>query len=453
MKTVIDTLCEAFLGIVSTKKTDSLPSRVVAAIKQNDNLSEVVVRVIQLVVFSAWAILYFSAPQPDPSTLSQFPAVISAYLIVTFVGLIWACYQHIPNWAIYASILFDISLLIFLIWSFHIQYEQPASFSLKAPAMLNLFILIGLRALRFESRFVLTAGLAAISGWAILVGYVVYNDPADPMVTRDYVTYLTSNTVLIGAEIAKLFTLLFFTIILAIAVRRGHNLLVTSISEQSAADDLSRFFDSSVAEQIRGADVKISAGEGIKRHAAILNIDIRGFTELVGGHQPQFAMSLLSAYQSRLVPIVQRNNGTIDKFMGDGIMITFGASFDSQTCCCDAIKTVDDVLAEVKTWADENGALKNLSGKKVNMAVASGPIIFGAVGDAGRLEYTVIGEPVNLSAKLEKHNKNLKTVALATKETYENAVRQGYSADVEPKLVTTKIIGTARKRDCVILAQ
>ena len=60
----------------------------------------------------------------------------------------------------------DIVMLMGLIWSFHIQYHQPASFYLKAPTLLYVFIFIALRALRFEPRFVLTAGLVAAAGGA-----------------------------------------------------------------------------------------------------------------------------------------------------------------------------------------------------------------------------------------------------------------------------------------------
>ncbi|MFP3386859.1 adenylate/guanylate cyclase domain-containing protein, partial [Tritonibacter sp. SIMBA_163] len=79
-----------------------------------------------------------------------------------------------------------------------------ASFYLKAPTLLYVFIFIALRALRFEARFVLAAGLTAAAGWALLVLYVVTVNPEDPMITRNYVTYLTANSVLLGAEFDKI---------------------------------------------------------------------------------------------------------------------------------------------------------------------------------------------------------------------------------------------------------
>ena len=67
-----------------------------------------------------------------------------------------------------------------MILSFHVQYQQPASFVLKAPTLLYVFIFIALRALRFEPRFVLVAGVTAALGWAAIIYYVVNIDPKTP---------------------------------------------------------------------------------------------------------------------------------------------------------------------------------------------------------------------------------------------------------------------------------
>ena len=87
--------------------------------------------------------------------------------------------------------------------SIHVTYGQPASFYLKAPTLLYVFVFIALRALRFEARYVLLAGASAALGWGVLGAYVLTADPADRMLAHDFVDYLTSNSILIGAEIDK----------------------------------------------------------------------------------------------------------------------------------------------------------------------------------------------------------------------------------------------------------
>ncbi|MGI9386039.1 MAG: adenylate/guanylate cyclase domain-containing protein, partial [Methyloligellaceae bacterium] len=190
--------------------------------------------------------------------------------------------------------------------------------------------------------------------------------------------------------------------------------------------DLSRFFDESVATQIRSADHEIAAGDGVKRDAAVLNVDIRGFTTLAAETTPDKVMSLLAEYQALLVPIIQKHDGTIDKFMGDGILATFGAVAESDKAAADSLHAVDEILSAAETWSTERKS-RGEKPIKVNASVAMGPVIFGAIGGQNRLEYTVIGSAVNLSAKLEKHNKDLGVKAVTTESCYETALEQGYN--------------------------
>lgn len=399
---------------------DRLSNRVRVAIARNDSMSEVLVRVIQFVIFALWGLIFLAAPKPDPDTVSQVPPVITGYLVFTLLLLWLAVKNQMRGWLIYLSIVVDMVLLTYLIWSFHIQYGQPASFSLKSVEVMNYFVLIALRTLRFETRYVLAAGGAAALCWIGLVLYVVEAVPGDPMITRSYVDYLTTNSVLLGAEISKIIAMLMVTGILALAVRRAHSFLVRSVTESSAARDLSRFVANDVVAQIRDSEMSLKAGDGVRRNAAILNVDIRGFTKLVAEIPPARSMKLLSDYQHRIVPIVHRHKGAIDKFMGDGIMITFGAVVEDSEYAANALRCIDDILKSIERWDGPSSDLE------INIAAMAGPVVFGAVGDGDRLEMTVIGPPVNLSAKLEKHNKELGTHALSGEVLYDLALEQGY---------------------------
>jgi adenylate cyclase len=445
------TLREALTEITRAERETKLPERVVQAIRRQDNSSEILVKIIQLFVVSTLGILYLVSPKTDADTaFSPVPYALGTYLVLNLIGLVWAIRAGLPSWAVFLSIMFDMALLMVLIWSFHIQYEQPPSFYLKAPTLLYIFIFIALRALRFEARFVVAAGLIGAAGWLAMVLYVISANPFDTMITRDYITYMTSNSILLGAEFDKIVSILIVTGILALALRRAHILLVRAVTEQTAAHDLSRFFDESVATQIRGSDQEIAAGEGVNRDAAVLNIDIRGFTTMAAEMDAGEVMSLLTEYQRHLVPIIQRNGGTIDKFMGDGIMATFGASSASDTYAADSLRAVDAIIAEVDSWpqAEASGLLKSL---RINLAVAEGPVAFGAIGDDKRLEYTVIGAAVNLSAKLEKHNKELGSRSVTTRSCYETAIEQGYERPVEATPAESNVHGTEGSQDLVVL--
>jgi len=440
------------VSALAPEQTAQLPQRITQVISKQEDSSEILVKIIQLFVVTVFGILYLVTPKTDADTqFSPVPYAILSYLAINLLMLFWAIKRSLPNLAVYASIIIDTALLMILIWSFHIQYEQPPAFYLKAPTLLYIFIFIALRALRFQARFVVAAGFAAAIGWLMMILYVVSVNPENTMITRNYVEYMTSNSILLGGEFDKILSMLLVTAVLALALNRAHNLLVSAVTEQTAAQDLSRFFDDTVVTKIRDADQQIAPGEGKNREASILNIDIRSFTIMAAKMDAGEVMRILTEYQKRIVPLIQQHGGTIDKFMGDGIMATFGATNPSKTHAADSMRTIDDIMAELETWKT-NPELAALAPLTVNVAIATGPVSFGAVGDEHRLEYTVIGAAVNLSAKLEKLNKVLQTSAIIDKMTYDTAVLQGYSPLAAPIITSHAVEGTDEMHELITRA-
>ena len=428
------------IPILGPGVTGTLPEQITAAIEEQENRGEILVKLLQLLIVSIWGILYLVSPKAQTSGMALAPYAIGIYLAVNSVGLAWCLRRRIPDWAVYVSIFFDMLLLYAVIWSFHVQYMQPPAFYLKAPTIMYVFVFIALRALRFQPRFVLAAGGAAALGWLLMIGYVLSSDPDHATITRDYVAYLTGNLILIGAEIDKIIAILMVTGVLAMSLSRGRDLLVRATSETAAAKSLSRFFDNSIVEDIRSGGNVIAAGEGLIREAAILNVDIRGFSGLVEDMQPSEAIRILAAYQHRVVPIIQRHGGVIDKFMGDGIMATFGAVHPSDSYAADALRAMDAIIDDIGSWNDDP-ELGMLTANGIGIAVSAGPIVFGAVGGRDRLEVTVIGATVNLSAKLEKANKSLASQAIATRAAFDLAVEQGHKPLRPPRFVDARVDG------------
>ncbi|HEV8391436.1 MAG TPA: adenylate/guanylate cyclase domain-containing protein [Dongiaceae bacterium] len=432
-----------------------LPPAVRARIISLQDNSEKLIGWIQLAIVIAFAVLYGLSRQTAPMNTAIWlltPAAIGAYFIATIIRLAMAYRIRMGFWLLAGSIVIDMALLYGLIWSFHLQYMQPASFYLKAPTQQYVYIFIALRALRFEVRYVVLAGIAAALGWLAMIGYVVFADPHDNMVTRNYVQYLTSNSILVGAEVDKIITILAVTTILAFAIHGARRMMTEAVTGAHAQENLSRFFAPEIARHISREGAAISAGEGEAREAAILNLDVRGFTKLASTASPQEVMSVLADYQRRMVPIIQRHGGAIDKFLGDGIMATFGATRPLADYAARAMAALEECMQAAAAWSVEQAA----AGRPpltINGALASGRIVAGAVGDESRLEYTVIGDAVNLSAKLEKHNKVEGCRALALKETYDAALAQGYQARGEYRTLSgVQVGGVAAPVDLVAVA-
>ena len=429
-----------------------LTPQIRAQVVRKDDVGEVLVKIIQIFIVSFVAILYLLSPRPtDLGMLSSpTPFVLSAYLILTFAGLLWALHPPVPAVAIYASIALDFILLYALIWSFHKQYGQPPSFVLKSPTLLYVFLFIAIRTLRFEVRFVVAAGVMAALGWVFILAWVVLVDPEHAIITRNYVTYLTSNTVLLGAEIDKILLITMVTAVLALSLTLAKRLLVTSISETQAAGNLSRFFDPAVASDIRDQDADIAPGDGDLRNATILFVDLRNFTTIASRHTPSLVIGVLASVQAALVPIIRTHGGTIDKFMGDGIMVTFGAVRPSETHAADALRCADAVLDGFADFvSQETASWFSLEG--LGVAAATGPVVSGLVGVEGRLEFTVIGSAVNLCAKLEKHNKMIGSQGMTTVATLDLARRQGYPEGPRRETRLVDVSGIAEPVEIVVL--
>ena len=431
----------------------ALPQRVSDLIRAQEIESERLIGWVQLVIVALFGALYLIAPRPTdaPMTaLAPVPVALALYAGFTFLRL-WLAYRRpLPGWLLGVSILADTVLLLGLIWSFHLQYAQPPAFSLKMPTFIYFVVFIALRALRFNYRYVLTAGLAAAVGWACLVIAAIYRSPTGA-VTRNFTSYVSGNNILIGAEFDKIVAVLMATAVLAIAVQRAQRLLITAVREEAAGREIRRFLSSGVADAISQSDTLIEAGHAAERDAAVLMLDIRGFTAFSKSVPPAAVVEMLTRFHARIVPLIKANGGVIDKFLGDGVMATFGAVKPSGTAAADALRALDAIMAEAG-MCDASPPGANLTASlEINGAVAAGRVVFAALGYDDRLEYTVIGDAANLAAKLEKHNKIERTRALVAGATFDLAVAQGYVPAREPLWRrNVQVAGTTGPMDVVV---
>ena len=430
-----------------------LPARVQAAITRQQTQSEILIAWVQIFIVVTFSTLYALSPKTFSADVmfAPVPYALMAYAAFSLLRLALAYAGKVPAWFLALSVIADMTLLMFLIWSFHIQYQQSPAFYLKAPTLLYVFIFIALRALRFEAGYVLLAGASAAIGWLTLLGYAVYYGGGMSQITRNYVEFTMSHKILLGAEFDKVISIVVVTLILALVIVRARRLLVNSVAQATAAEDLSRFFSPEIAAQITRSESWIEPGTGEARTAAILHCDLQGFTRLSMERPANEVISLLAEYQARMVPVIQKNGGTIDKFLGDGILATFGAAVPTDRYAADCLRAMEDLCAETALWSKERMSVGK-EAMTVRFVSAVGPIVFGAVGDNSRLEYTVIGEPVNLAAKLDKHAKDEKATAVTTREALEMAKTQGFTPRLMTELRTRRQVdGVTGTVDLVIL--
>lgn len=415
--------------------SSELPARVRAVILREQDWSEILIGWIQLGVVCTFATLFFLSPKPVGANpmIAPEPWVIGAYVLFTLVRLGLAHRGRLPSWLLYVSVVMDMALLLILIWSIHVKYDQPASFYLKVPTLLYVFIFISLRALRFEVRYVIIAGGVAALGWLLMVLYVVSVDPANPMITRNYVEYMTSNSVLLGAEFDKVISILMVTAILAVAIARARRLLIRSVVESSTAEELSKFVPSEVARQAKSAEERLQAGQGEVREATILFTDIEGFTTVSERLTPTALIAVLNEYFSVVTEPIIRHGGVINQFQGDAILATFNMPDQLPEHAAEAVRAALDIADAVSERTFGDGLVL-----KSRIGINSGEIVGGLVGAGDRLGYTVHGDDVNLAARLEQLNKDYGTGIIVSHRTCELAGRGEFDYE---QLGTTTVRG------------
>jgi len=405
----------------------AMPQRIADSISREQSRSEVLVSLIQLAALVGFFVLYSLTPKAFPPDVPFEPVPVALWVYGVFT--LWRLYLAVNDRLTHAflafSVVMDITVLMVTIWSFHLQYGAPAAIYLKAPTLMYVFILIALRTLRFEPGFVILAGCTAAIGWLGLVGYAIWAQEG-MMITRNFAEYMMSYSILVGAEVDKVVSILMVTAILALALHRARKLLIRAAVDSQAAADLKRFFAPEIAGRITENEGELVPGYAEIREAAILFIDLRGFTPLSKALEPAEVMQLLGEYQALMAKAVRASGGSIDKFMGDGILASFGAVAPSASHAAAGVQALEAVLATGRAWTDSRKA-QGRPAPPVAAAVTTGPVMFGTVGDAERLEYTVLGDTVNLAAKLEKHCKTENVAGIVMAGTYQLACQQGFT--------------------------
>jgi adenylate cyclase len=180
-----------------------------------------------------------------------------------------------------------------------------------------------------------------------------------------------------------------------------------------------RYVSADVAAEIwKNRDAIVLAGE--ERVATILFSDIRSFTAMTAGVPSQQVLTWLNRYLTAMGEVVKNNRGFLNKFIGDGIMVVFGAPLTEgpREDACRAVRCALEMLARLDHWnATKPPDEPHL---KIGIGIHTGPVTAGNVGSPDRLEYSVIGETVNLASRLEALTKEFKTPLVLSPATWEH---------------------------------
>lgn len=151
---------------------------------------------------------------------------------------------------------------------------------------------------------------------------------------------------------------------------------------------------------------------GEERRVCVMFLDIRDFSRIAGEHSPTGVMDYLNTLFSSLIPVINEHSGIVNKFLGDGFMAVFGAPLTDTALCRHAVEAAHVILGRV----DEMQAARKIPPTRLGIGLHLGVALTGNVGGADRKEYTVIGDVVNLAARIEQATKPFQAQLLVSED-------------------------------------
>ena len=286
------------------------------------------------------------------------------------------------RWMKYASTGVDVLFLTFIV----IALEGNSG-----PLISLFYLLIAESALRYSRGAIFAVTGLSAAGYATVWLYS-FGNPRIPSVS----TYAAGIHIL---------AMIVMGVIVAYIVKKMRDLVFkfadNLVRKELAENALSRYVSHQVARQILDSpDGGAIMQAGRRAHVTILFSDIRGFTPISEAMEPEKLLKLLNAYFRRMVDIVFKHNGTLDKFVGDALIVVFNDPFEQPDPEKRAVICAAEMQKEIALFNTEQAA----AGERtlgVGIGVHCGTVIAGNVGSVSRMDYTVIGDTVNFTSRLQ----------------------------------------------------
>lgn len=314
----------------------------------------------------------------------------------------------------------------------------PAAMTYRFGAFSYFFVILAAGTLAYSWRTIMAIGNWTAAMWLIALGLVWWFGKTDPALTEaaqiafghdpKMARILDPNSIDFGLRAQEVILFLIVAFTLAVSVRRFNRLLLDNAVLERERTNLSRYFSPNVVEELSHNDDPLKQ---IRSHdVAVLFVDIVGFTAYAAARSPQQLIETLRAFHSRMETEVFGHHGTLDKYLGDGLMATFGTPLPGDRDASNALACAKRMMEAVDRWNVER-ATQGEPAIHVSFGLHYGPVVLGDVG-ANRLEFAVVGNTVNIASRLEAMSRDL-SVRLVISDAMHAQV-QNESGDNAPML-------------------
>jgi len=364
------------------------------------------------------AVIFFLLSRFPDATGLYWSALTLGYALIGGIQYATGRSRFSAPWQKYLFIALDLALVTFIILYPNPFIAQPVPLPvlLKFPNFPYLFVVVAIMALTYSPGAVLWAGVAAIAIWGAATFLIlslpdsfsqasmaIFSDLPLPQLLK---IFGDPNFVNLSAWAQQAFLMLVFVGILATSVWRSKRLVGRQARTERARANLARYFSPGLIDDLADTDEPLGAVR--QQDVAVLFADIIGFTALSEKAGPEQVIGMLRAFHGRMAREVFAQGGTVDKYIGDAIMATFGTPQTGPHDAVHALTCAHAMLASV----DEMNRDRKVAGEKpirIGIGVHYGPVVLGDIGDERRLEYAVIGDTVNVAARLEAMTREVGT--------------------------------------------
>jgi adenylate cyclase len=207
--------------------------------------------------------------------------------------------------------------------------------------------------------------------------------------------------------------------ILVLASLRGRRLLVRAVEETTLRLNLGRYLPAELAPVLaEGRIAELKAGR--RAQVTLMFVDIRGSTAMEESLSPSAVVALIGTFRELVMAAAAAHRGVIDKFIGDGALLVFGVPETADDDGARALACGQEILARIDTWNIERGR-HALDPIYVGIGIHSGEAFVGAIGNDMRLDFTVLGDAVNVACRLEQATKIHRVAMLVSGDTLDAA--------------------------------
>jgi adenylate cyclase len=284
-----------------------------------------------------------------------------------------------------------------------------------------LFVILAGAVFTFSPRVILWTGFASAAAWSAVTLWILLlpdtiADIPDEVLRalgpQEQIRYLTDpHRVHIGKWGRQIVALLTVSAILAAFVRLTRSLVFRQTEAERERANLSRYFSQSMVDELAHTDEPL--GPTRSQEVAVLFVDIVGFTAWSAVRTPQAVIEMLRDFHARMEQTIFACGGTVDKYIGDAVMATFGTPRAGNTDATNALRCVRAMIAAVDAW---NGGrrLQGLEEIRIGVGAHYGAVVLGDIGGDQRLEFAVLGDTVNVASRLERLTRALGAVAVVS---------------------------------------